>query len=88
MASLFLVLSSCFAGLASAANLGQWGPTIQFPLVPVAASVNPISGKLLVWAAFSDDTFAIAKSGMTQTAEYDPATGTVTAATISDTQHE
>lgn len=88
MASLFLVLSSCFTGLASAANLGQWGPTIQFPLVPVAASVNPVSGKLLVWAAFSDDTFAIAKSGMTQTAEYDPATGTVTAATISNTQHD
>lgn len=79
---------SCFAGLAYAANLGRWGPTIQFPLVPAAASVNPINGKLLVWAAYSDKTFAIGKSGMTQTAEYDPATGNVSAVTISNTGHD
>ncbi|GAB7357643.1 hypothetical protein MBLNU459_g0140t1 [Dothideomycetes sp. NU459] len=84
----FLLSASCLISLSFAANLGQWGPTINLPLVPAAASVNPVTGKLLVWAAYSTKAFYVAKSGMTQTAEYDPVSGNVSAATISNTGHD
>lgn len=85
--SLLLTLSWLNAA-AFAINRGQWGPTIQLPLVPAAASLNPLTGKLTVWAAYSDTTFAVGKSGMTQTAEWDPVSGNVTSYTISNTGHD
>ena len=38
------------AAAASAATVGSWGPTIGFPLVPVAAALVP-GNRLLVWSA-------------------------------------
>ena len=84
--SLFTLL--CLLGLSHAAGLGQWGQTIQFPMVPVAASVIPSNGKLLVWSAYSNNAFATDRSGMTKTATYDPATGTVSALSVSNTNHD
>ncbi|KAF2157481.1 copper radical oxidase [Myriangium duriaei CBS 260.36] len=81
-----VVLASCL-GTAHGANLGKWGPTIRFPLVPAAAAVNP-DGKLLVWSAYSAITQDIGVSGMTQTAQYDPATDKVTQYTVSNTHHD
>lgn len=72
----------------SAANLGQWGPTINLPLVPAAAAVNPQTGKLLVWSAYSSNAYAVAKSGMTKTAEWDPVGGALTSYSISNTGHD
>lgn len=72
----------------TATNLGQWGPTIGFPLVPVAAALLPDTGELLVWSAFNDSSFYVGKLDITQTAIYDPATGSVTQYTVNDTGHD
>lgn len=74
--------------LVRGANLGQWGPLIEFPLVPVAAALLHDTGELLVWSAYSTDTFGPGVSGQTQTAIYNPATGAVTKKTITNTQHD
>ena len=65
---------------------GLWGPTIGFPLVPGAAAQLP-DGKLLVWSAYLPDLFGGANA-RTQTAIFDPATGSVTARTVSETGHD
>jgi galactose oxidase len=68
--------------------IGQWGPTIAFPLVPVAAAL--ISGdRLLVWSA--DEELNYDSSGdeqYTQTAVMNLATGVVTSAVVSNTAHD
>ncbi|KAF2150941.1 copper radical oxidase [Myriangium duriaei CBS 260.36] len=90
MAMTNLALTSaivCCFGIASGANLGHWGPAIQLPLVPAAAAVQP-NGRLLTWSAYSPNTFQVAKSGMTKTAEYDPATDAVTSFSVVNTNHD
>ncbi|KAM6513160.1 hypothetical protein FALCPG4_015625 [Fusarium falciforme] len=32
-------------------GLGRWGPTLDFPVVPVAGAVEPTSGQVVVWSA-------------------------------------
>ena len=66
--------------------VGQWGPTIGFPLVPAAAALIP-GNKLVVWSADEDLNFGSDTSPYTQTAILDLKTGAVTAATISNTAH-
>ena len=67
---------------------GKWGPTIDFPLVPVAASVQPTTGKVVAWAAYSARTFGEDVSGQTVTALYDPATQKVTQRLVTNTGHD
>lgn len=74
--------------LASGENLGQWGPLIDFPLVPGAVALLHDTGDLLLWSAYADDTFLIGKSGMTQTVLYNPATGAVSQRTVTNTDHD
>lgn len=60
----------------SAAGLGKWGPTITFPLIPVAAFLDPISGKLIAFSAFQRYSFNQAETNhSTWTATWDRATG-------------
>lgn len=66
---------------------GKWGPTINFPLVPVAASVQPNTGKVVVWSAWSPSEFS-QNLGQTVTALYDPATKKVTPRVVSNTGHD
>jgi galactose oxidase len=63
---------------------GQWGPTINFPLVPVAASVQPNTGRVVAWASWSAVTFS-QNLGQTVTALYDPATQKVTQRVVTNT---
>ncbi|KAF2274058.1 galactose oxidase [Westerdykella ornata] len=65
---------------------GLWINTVDFPIVPAAAAVLP-NGKILLWSAYKLDDFG-GGNGFTQTAIYDPATGTSTQRTISNTQHD
>ncbi|KAM6506997.1 hypothetical protein FALCPG4_018390 [Fusarium falciforme] len=37
-------------------GLGRWGPTLDFPVVPVAGAVEPTSGQVVVWSATGDIT--------------------------------
>jgi galactose oxidase len=73
---------------AAADNIGQWGPTVQFPLVPVAAAVVSQTGKLVVWSAEDDLDFQANLLGRTQTASYDLVTKKVSVLTVSNTNHD
>ncbi|KAL9107328.1 MAG: hypothetical protein Q9227_007780 [Pyrenula ochraceoflavens] len=70
------------------AGIGQWGPTIQFPLVPSAAAILPDTGELLTWSAYSKNNYGAGVSGLTQTAVYNPSNGAVTQYTVSNTGHD
>jgi galactose oxidase len=74
------------AGAASTSPsvIGQWGPTIAFPLIPVAAALIP-GNKLLVWSADQELNYSSAQ--YTQTAVLDLTTGAVSSATVSNTAH-
>lgn len=69
-------------------SLGQWSVTIDFPIVPVAAAVLHDSGKVLLWSSFAPGTFSGGGGGITQTATYNPASGTVSQRTVTNTKHD
>lgn len=71
-----------------AAGSGAWTSTITFPLVPVSAAIEYSSGNLLVWSSYSPSTFGGSNMIQTVTATYDLATGTVTEALITNTDHD
>lgn len=72
----------------SGAGVGKWGPTIDTPLVPVSAAVEHDTGNVLLWSSYRDDRFTGGNGGLTVTATYFPATGTVTQRTITNTDHD
>lgn len=69
-------------------GLGKWGPTIDFPIVPVAAAINPTNGRILTWSSYAPDTFVNGPGGFTQTATYDPSTLIVSQRTVTNTNHD
>ena len=79
---------------APAPGLGQWGPTIDFPLIPVAAAVEHDSGKVLVWSSYSEARFdkgpgAVGvPGGKTVTGTYNPSTKAVSEQTVTNTNHD
>jgi galactose oxidase len=76
------------AGSTNPSLVGEWGPTIAFPLIPVAAALIP-GDKLIVWSADSINDFnATNEDQYTQTAILNLATGTVSSATVSNTAHD
>jgi galactose oxidase len=68
-------------------GLGKWGPTIDFPVIPVAASVEPTTGKVVAWSASSPISFG-GPGGRTLTAIYDPAAQTVSQRVVTETGHD
>lgn len=84
-------LSAALAAMArhlskNPAVVGEWGPVIGFPLVPVAAALLP-DNELLVWSADQDLSFT-ADDAYTQTAILNLTTGVVSQETISNTDHD
>lgn len=70
-------------------NLGKWGPTIDFPLVPVSAAILHDTGKVLVWSSWEKDGFAKSNAaGFTFTAIYDPSSGATSQRRVSETKHD
>jgi galactose oxidase len=69
-------------------GLGSWGPTIDFPIVPVAVAVEPTSGNVLTWSSWAKDDFTNSPGGMTLTATYNPASGIVSQRTVTNTNHD
>ncbi|KAL4867191.1 hypothetical protein BDV12DRAFT_209981 [Aspergillus spectabilis] len=69
-------------------EVGAWGPTIDFPLVPASAAVEPSSGKVLVWSSYRKNQYGGTSGGLTQTATWDPSNGTVSRREVSDTEHD
>ena len=72
----------------SAAGNGAWGPTIEFPLVPVSATIEYTTGNLLVWSSYNPSTFGGSNLVQTITAAYSPGTGLVTSTLVTNTQHD
>lgn len=69
-------------------GVGQWSPTIDFPIVPAAGAIEHDSGKMVVWASNKADTFGGAMNGLTYTSTYDPATSTVSQRIVTNTNHD
>lgn len=67
-------------------TLGSWGPTISFPIVPVAAALLP-GNRLLTWSAYSPTNFG-GSSGITQTSILNLTTGAVSQTQVANTGHE
>ncbi|KAL8712478.1 MAG: hypothetical protein Q9220_003326 [cf. Caloplaca sp. 1 TL-2023] len=71
-----------------ATNLGVWATTIDFPIVPAAAAMLN-NGKVLMWSSYKPTDFnGGGGSGTTDTAIYDPASGTVSQRIVTNTQHD
>jgi galactose oxidase len=66
---------------------GSWGATVGFPLVPVAVAQLP-NGNVLTWAAADPYTSEPLGEGLTQTATYNVASGTVSHRTVAETDHD
>ncbi|KAI9796356.1 MAG: hypothetical protein M1833_006361 [Piccolia ochrophora] len=69
-------------------GIGKWGATINFPIVPVAASIEPTTGKVLTWSSYAADTFSGGPGGKTLTATYDPGSATISQRTVTNTNHD
>ncbi|KAL8838673.1 MAG: hypothetical protein Q9176_004913 [Flavoplaca citrina] len=68
-------------------SAGQWGETINFPLVPVAAVLIPSTSEVVVWSAWNADFFGDG-NGRTVTATYNPSSGIVTQSIVTNTGHD
>ncbi|KAM0240795.1 hypothetical protein ACHAP5_007830 [Fusarium lateritium] len=70
------------------ADIGNWGLTLDFPIVPVAAAVEPTSGKVLVWSSYRSDSFGGSPGGVTLTSTWDPSTDVISQRTVTVTKHD
>ncbi|KAF7898509.1 hypothetical protein EAF00_004955 [Botryotinia globosa] len=69
-------------------GLGQWGPVINMPLVPVAGFIEYSTGNIWTYAAYSPLAFQIGLHGYTISAVYNPTSGAISSANVSNTQHD
>ena len=71
---------------APSAGIGQWGPTLDFPVIPVSGTVDPTTGKVLVWSADRSDGYT--GGGLTLSSTWDPVTDIIQELDISVTNHD
>ena len=69
-------------------GVGEWSPTIDFPLVPVSAALERDTGKVLTWSAYAASTFTGGNGGVTLTATFDPVPQVVSQRSVDNTQHD
>ncbi|CAI7583364.1 unnamed protein product [Penicillium bialowiezense] len=67
--------------------LGVWGPTLDFPIVPVSGAQEG-SGMLALWSSWDDDQFHSTPGGKTVMTRWNPLTGEVTKRTVTNTHHD
>lgn len=75
-------------GPRSPQGLGRWGLTINFPTVPVAGVVNPVSGEVTVWSAFAYDNYLGSTLDRVSTAIWNVENTMVTAELIETAHHD
>jgi len=68
------------------AVVGEWGPTIGFPIIPVAAALLP-NNEMLVWSADQALSYGGSNDAYTQTAILNLTTGAVSEDTVTNTDH-
>ncbi|KAK3498584.1 putative galactose oxidase precursor [Neurospora crassa] len=66
---------------------GLWGPTIDFPVVPVAGAQEK-SGNIILWSSWAADQFHSTPGGRTAMARWNPITKEVSKRTVTNTQHD
>lgn len=69
-------------------GVGQWSPTIDFPIVPAAGAIEHDTGKMVVWASNKANTFGGSATGLTYTCTYDPTTSIVSQRIVTNTAHD
>ncbi|KAJ6437071.1 galactose oxidase [Purpureocillium lavendulum] len=69
-------------------GVGKWGLTLDFPVVPVAGAVDPLTGKVVVWSAYERDQFEGSPGGWTMTSTWDPTTGEVAERNVTNIGHD
>ena len=73
----------------SSLGLGEWGSTVDFPLVPVGVFIDPIGGKVVSFSSYAHDSFGQGVSDHTTlTATWDPTTQVITQRHVSETNHD
>jgi galactose oxidase len=73
----------------AAQTVGQWGLTIDFPLVPVAIGAITSTGALVAWSSWNPDGSGFGGgSGQTLTAVYHPSTNEVSKIMVTNTDHD
>ena len=70
-------------------GLGKWGPTVNFPLVPVGVFIDPIGGKVISFSSYAHDSFGQGVTDHTTlTATWDPTTETISQRHVRKTNHD
>ena len=71
-------------------SLGIWGPTVNFPIVPVGVFIDPVSGNVVSFSTFTKDTFSGngGKDGTTWTATWNRTSGIVSPALVNTLNHD
>ncbi len=73
----------------SSLGLGEWGPTVNFPLVPVGAFIDPIGGKVISFSSYAHDRFGQGTTDHTTlTATWDPTTYAISQRHVRETNHD
>ncbi|KAJ5929680.1 Galactose oxidase/kelch beta-propeller [Penicillium verhagenii] len=68
-------------------KLGVWGPTIDFPVVPVSGA-QEASGNIVLWSSWATDQFHSTPGGQTVMTRWNPLDNTVSKRMVSNTQHD
>lgn len=66
---------------------GAWGPTIDFPVIPVAGAQES-SGRVVVWSSWASDQFHSTPGGQTAMSRWDPITNEVSKRVVTNTHHD
>ena len=70
-------------------GLGKWGPTVDFPLVPVGVFIDPIGGKVISFSSYAHDSFGQGVTDHTTlTATWDPTTESISHRQVRETNHD
>ncbi|KAB8294322.1 hypothetical protein EYC80_009740 [Monilinia laxa] len=68
-------------------KLGIWGPTLDFPVVPVAGA-QEASGNIVLWSSWASDQFHSTPGGQTAMTRWNPETDEVSKRIVTNTSHD
>ena len=88
MAELNVYTAAFAAPPAPSAGKGEWVLTVDFPLVPVSFAHEWSTGTLLAWSSYTPSSFGGSPGTTTYTATYNPGSGLVTQAIITNIDHD
>ena len=73
----------------SSSELGQWGATVDFPIVPVGVFIDPITGRVISFSSYAHDSFGQGVTDHTTlTATWDPNTEEISHRHVRHTDHD